>query len=73
MAEPKKTTTAQKTKPVKSTGEVTLLDDFAMSALASSLGGRHIESITVLQSRHIAEACYIIAEAMVEEREKHGE
>ena len=47
-----------------------LLDEFAMAALTGALANANVMAITVLQARKVAEGCYNLAEAMMEEREK---
>jgi len=52
--------------------ELLLLDEFAMAVLTGAVAGKNIEMITINHRSKLAEACYQIAFAMIEEREKSG-
>jgi len=74
MATPPKTKTGSSGSTAK-TPEIPgnyLLDEFAMAALTGAVSGKNLEGITIHHMQKLAEACYLVAEAMLEEREKHG-
>ena len=72
MATPK--TTTKKPDPViQYTAKLTLADHFAMAALSGAVANKDVGHINVRQAQLLAESCYEIAEAMVAEREKHGQ